>query len=143
MTPIEKIESMKKIFGKCTALAEKKGHDYSGSTDGMANFKTFGWKGIVVRLEDKMQRLIHFSKSGQFRVVDENIEDTLQDLINYAALAIISYREETKSANKSKFVGYCDNSMSEKVSQHDKIVNDAAINEMLNNPFYLRTGKFR
>ena len=94
MTPAEKLLEMEKIFDGALALAAKKGRDYSGSDDGLKNFRTFGWKGIVVRLEDKMQRLIHFSKSESLLVTDESIEDTLVDLINYAALTLIMKRDQ-------------------------------------------------
>jgi hypothetical protein len=86
MTPADKIEKMRAIFNKALLLAADKGHDYSGTEDGMGNFRTFGWKGIVVRLDDKMQRLIQFCKGGTLKVKTESVEDTLIDLINYAAL---------------------------------------------------------
>lgn len=97
MSPKEKIAAMNKVFSKCLEIADAKGRDYSGD-DGLGNFKTFGWKGIVVRLEDKMQRLIQFAKTGSFKVKDESVEDTLLDQINYACLCLIMYREEKNQA---------------------------------------------
>ena len=94
MTPQAKIDKMRDIFEGCLNIAKAKGRDYSGDQDGMKNFRTFGWKGIVVRLNDKMERIVQFAKSGSFQVKDESIEDTLKDLINYAALTLIMYREE-------------------------------------------------
>jgi hypothetical protein len=94
ITPHEKTAAMEKIFAHALEIAIAKGHDYSGIEDGMKNFRTFGWKGIVVRLEDKMQRLINFAKSDEMKVKDESVEDTLLDLINYAALCIIMRSEE-------------------------------------------------
>jgi len=97
MTPADKILAMEDIFKTALDLASKKGLDYSGNSDGLRNFKTFGWKGIVVRLEDKMQRIIQFCKTGSFKVKDESIKDTLIDLINYAALTLIMYQEENNN----------------------------------------------
>lgn len=102
MTPEDKIEKMRMIFNRALMLASAKGHDYSGSTDGMGNFRTFGWKGIVVRLDDKMQRLIQFCKQGELKVKTESVEDTLTDLINYAALTLIQYREENRAQSPAQ-----------------------------------------
>ena len=100
MTPFDKMEAMQSIFKQALALAGKKGNDYSGKEDAMRNFRTFGWKGIVVRLEDKMQRLITFAKGDGVKVKDESLEDTLLDHINYACLCLIAYREEQGSNNQ-------------------------------------------
>ncbi len=155
MTPAQKIENMEAIFRKCLILASKKGRDYSGDTDGLSNFRTFGWKGIVVRLEDKMKRVIQFVKAGSFRVKEESIEDTLLDLINYAALTLIMYREENKNqagcATEKTFetpVGTCGDKvgikkpvLDEKSLRFKNMLDNIFLQSMLNNPIYLRTGR--
>lgn len=87
MNHIEKIAACRAIFDKCIEILDAKGRDYSGTEDGMGNFKDFGWKGIVVRLGDKYHRLKNLTKSQA--AVDESIEDTLYDTINYAVLALV------------------------------------------------------
>ena len=97
MSPNEKILEMKKIFDAAIKLAAAKGHDYAGTVDGMENFRIFGWKGIVVRLSDKLQRIVHYAKSGTHKVKAESLENDLMDTINYAALTLIMYRLENAS----------------------------------------------
>ena len=91
MTHDDKMKQLEGIFNKCLEIADAKGRDYSGTTDGMGNFRDFGWRGIVVRLGDKYHRIKNLiMNQGMTRAVhDESIDDTLRDLINYAALALV------------------------------------------------------
>lgn len=97
MTHHEKMEKMEAIFNKALSTAHAKGLDYSGEQDGMGNLKDFGAMGIVARIGDKYNRLKNIFSSGAIHVQDESILDTLEDLINYAALCIIQYKDETQS----------------------------------------------
>jgi hypothetical protein len=45
--------------------------------------------GVLVRIEDKIQRAISISNSGITLVDDESLKDTLLDLHNYAAMALM------------------------------------------------------
>ena len=91
-------------------LRARKGHDYSGSIDTLDNLREFGWKGVIVRIGDKFKRLKHFitSNNGELQCLDAQIEDTLQDLINYSNYALIMYRQEREESslvnNKEGFV---------------------------------------
>jgi hypothetical protein len=67
-------------------LMEKKNADYASEDDPYANFRMFGLVGIVVRLGDKLARLKTFTERGSFKVQDEQLHDTLLDIINYAVL---------------------------------------------------------
>jgi len=51
--------------------------------------KRFGLQGIIVRLNDKMERLINLTQFQATPEVDESIEDTLADMIGYATLGLI------------------------------------------------------
>lgn len=95
MTQQEKIQKMRAIFDKCLEIAEAKGHDYAGDDNALSNFTDFGWRGVVVRISDKYHRLKNFVRQGVLKVKDEGVRDTFLDLINYAALAILVYDEET------------------------------------------------
>ena len=46
-----------------------------------------------MRIEDKLQRSISITKSGVNLIKDETIRDTLIDLHNYAAMAMMLYDE--------------------------------------------------
>ncbi len=89
------------ILTEMYELMKKKNHDYAGDTDPLSNFRLCekagisAWKGIcAVRMCDKMSRILNFSKSGELKVKDESLKDTLRDIANYAILAMIAYEDE-------------------------------------------------
>jgi hypothetical protein len=45
--------------------------------------------GVLVRIGDKLQRALSITKNGVNLVDDEGIRDTLIDLHNYAAMAVM------------------------------------------------------
>jgi ASC-1-like (ASCH) protein len=58
-------------------------------------FATFGTIGVLVRIQDKMNRAITLDKN-KISLVDESIRDTLIDLHNYAAMALMLKDESTE-----------------------------------------------
>lgn len=102
MTSEERNERIKKMFEDDLALLLRKGHDYSGERDCMANLRDFGFLGSVVRIGDKYHRLKNFCDSGVLRVSDESVLDTLRDLRNYGFLAQILYEDEKGSHRPGK-----------------------------------------
>lgn len=51
--------------------------------------KRFGLEGIVIRMSDKMERLINLIELKKDPSVDESIEDTLFDLAGYAVIGLM------------------------------------------------------
>lgn len=94
MTHEVKMQCLRDIFAECLDTADVKGRDYSGIKDSMGNFKDFGWVGIVVRIGDKYHRIKNLTKVECTSVIDESIDDTLMDMINYCALALIQKQIE-------------------------------------------------
>jgi len=91
----ELIGKMTWIFASCASLAERKNSDYASANDALENFRDFGTYGIIVRMSDKFKRVKNVAeKSGSISVLDESLSDTLMDIINYAAIAIIMGRED-------------------------------------------------
>ena len=45
--------------------------------------------GVLMRIEDKLQRAMSITKNGVNIISDEGIRDTLIDLHNYAAMALM------------------------------------------------------
>lgn len=86
MTSKERDDKIWEYFRLDIDLLSKKGHDYAGSTDALANLKRFGAFGIVVRLSDKFSRLEAYAKGGKLLVSDESVIDTLRDIRNYCFL---------------------------------------------------------
>jgi predicted DNA-binding protein (UPF0251 family) len=66
----------------CTLLASKQ-HDY-----GHGNITAFGLKGVLVRLSDKVERLINL-KSKKFKAQNESLLDTLRDIVGYCVIALM------------------------------------------------------
>lgn len=66
-------------------IMEKKNQDYGANDDPFRNFREFGTYGILVRLSDKLARIRTWEEKGQF-AVDETLQDTVLDAINYLIL---------------------------------------------------------
>lgn len=68
----------------------RKNSDYGANTDPFRNFHQFGALGIIVRLSDKLARMRTFLEKlehgEKLSVVEESIDDTVLDVINYAIL---------------------------------------------------------
>jgi len=59
---------------------------------GPHNISTFGLRGVVVRLWDKMQRMIRLTWFGVDNPLqDESIRDTLLDIADYGLIATLVY----------------------------------------------------
>jgi hypothetical protein len=80
---MDRVQQMKEIQQKGLELFERKNRDYGDA------FAKFGLVGVLVRIEDKIQRAISISNSGITLVDDEGLKDTLLDLHNYAAMALM------------------------------------------------------
>jgi len=79
----DKVEQMKKIQKFGLDLFAKKNKDYGDS------FVNFGTIGILVRMQDKINRIVTITKNGISFVNDESLRDTLIDLMNYAAMGVM------------------------------------------------------
>lgn len=90
-----------KIIDELKDLHSRKNQDYANE-DPLSNLKMCergglpGWKGVIVRLTDKISRLLSFMSRESYAVKDESVEDTLRDTAVYAILALILYRERNK-----------------------------------------------
>ena len=69
-------------------IIQKKNKDYGDA------FAKYGVIGVLMRIEDKIQRSMSITKNGVNLVNDESIRDTLIDLHNYAAMAIMLMDEQ-------------------------------------------------
>jgi hypothetical protein len=85
-----RIKQMEKIQNESLELFKKKNEDYGDS------FATYGVVGVLVRLGDKISRLTNIHNRGVTLVDDETLRDTLIDLHNYSAMAVM-LMDEVKS----------------------------------------------
>jgi hypothetical protein len=90
MTPImtTRVEQMEKVQQEGLELFTKKNADYGDA------FAKYGVIGVLMRIEDKIQRALSITQSGVNLVQDEGIRDTMIDLHNYAAMAIMLLDEK-------------------------------------------------
>ena len=84
---MDRVEQMKSIHKNALELFTKKNSDYGDA------FAKFGLICVLVRIEDKIQRCLSISKNGITMINDESIKDTLLDLHNYAAMALMLMEE--------------------------------------------------
>jgi hypothetical protein len=84
---MNRVEQMKDIQSKALELFTRKNADYGDA------FAKYGIIGVLMRIEDKIQRSLSITKNGVNLVSDEGIKDTLLDLHNYAAMALMLLEE--------------------------------------------------
>ena len=80
---MDRVEQMTAIQKEALELFKKKNTDYGDA------FAKFGTVGVLMRIEDKIQRALSITRNGVNLVEDEKIKDTLLDLHNYAAMAMM------------------------------------------------------
>ena len=80
---MDRVEQMKKVQQEGLALFTKKNADYGDA------FAKFGVIGVLMRIEDKIQRAISITKNGINLVDDETLRDTMIDLHNYSAMTMM------------------------------------------------------
>jgi len=80
---MNRVEQMKLIQHEALELFTKKNIDYGDA------FAKYGVIGVLMRIEDKIQRSISITNNGVNLIKDEGIRDTLLDLHNYSAMALM------------------------------------------------------
>ena len=85
---MDRVQQMKDIQTEALELFIKKNADYGDA------FAKYGVIGVIIRMQDKLQRAISITNTGINLVKDEGICDTLIDLHNYAAMALMIIKEQ-------------------------------------------------
>ena len=85
-----RVQQMQKVQAEGLELFKKKNADYGDS------FANYGPVGVIVRLGDKINRLSSVTQNRVNLVDTESTRDTLIDLHNYAAMAIMLLDEKKK-----------------------------------------------
>ena len=92
----KRTEQMAKIQEEAFALFTKKNKDYGDA------FATYGSVGVIVRIGDKINRYHSITRRGVSLVDSESLRDTLIDLHNYAAMAIMLLDEKPQNRSIEK-----------------------------------------
>lgn len=79
----DRVAQMIKVQQVGLELFTRKNIDYGDA------FAKYGVIGVLMRMEDKLHRSMSITKNGVNLVNDEGIRDTLLDLHNYAAMALM------------------------------------------------------
>ena len=80
---MNRVEQMKTIQAEALELFTKKNIDYGDA------FAEYGVIGVLMRIEDKLRRSMSITKNGVNLIKNEGLRDTLIDLHNYAAMALM------------------------------------------------------
>ena len=79
----ERVQQMMAVQKEGFELFKRKNADYGDA------FAKYGTIGVLMRIQDKIQRSMSITKNGVTLVDNECIRDTLIDLHNYAAMGIM------------------------------------------------------
>lgn len=85
---------MKQVQKEGLDLFIKKNTDYGDS------YKTYGPIGVIVRIGDKINRLSTITNNSISIIKTESLRDTLIDLHNYSAMAIMLLDSKEKKLNR-------------------------------------------
>jgi len=78
-----RVDQMEQVQQEGLELFKKKNKDYGDA------FAEYGPVGVLIRMGDKIKRLQSIEKNKITMIDDEQMRDTLIDLHNYAAMAIM------------------------------------------------------
>jgi hypothetical protein len=91
----DKIKQMQIVHNEATEVFKRKTISYEDA------FADYGIVGLIVRIGDKIQRLVSVSNKGISLINTKTLRDILVDLHNYTAMAIISIDENNKMAERT------------------------------------------
>lgn len=83
-------DQLRAVQEEAHALFTRKNADYGDA------FANYGPVGVIMRMGDKIQRLMSITKTNVQMVDSESLRDTLIDLHNYAAMGVMLIDEQSK-----------------------------------------------
>ena len=92
MTRTELLKLHDELTQAGKALMERKNADYGANADPFANFRMSTLLhlppelGVLLRMQDKMARLVSFIEKGELKVKEEGWKDSIIDVVNYSVL---------------------------------------------------------
>lgn len=110
-TPEELFKLHQEICSRGLALMQRKNADYGANNDALRNFRMAKLvnvddsKGILLRIQDKMARVVSFIEKGNLQVTNEGWDDSIVDAINYFVILYASLQERSKA---TEVTGYAE-----------------------------------
>ena len=81
------VEQFQIIQSEALELFKRKNADYGDS------FTVYGVIGVMIRMQDKLKRFISITNTNISMVETETLRDTLIDLHNYSAMAMMLFNQ--------------------------------------------------
>ena len=92
LADLDNVQIHGKICKELTETYKKKNADYGNSFEN--SLDKHGLIAGIVRMDDKMSRLINLNSKNEQQVMDESLRDTLMDLANYAIMSVMWLDEQ-------------------------------------------------
>ena len=89
---LDNVKIHAKICQELTETYKKKNADYGNSFGN--SLDKHGLIAGIIRMDDKMSRLISLNSKNEQQVMDESLRDTLMDLANYAIMSVMWLDEQ-------------------------------------------------
>ena len=89
---LDNVQIHEKVCKELTETYEKKNADYGNSFGN--SLDKHGLIAGIIRMDDKMSRLISLNSKKEQQVMDESLRDTLMDLANYAIMSVMWLDEQ-------------------------------------------------
>ena len=89
---LDLIEHHKRICERLNKVYADKNHDYGNSFG--ATYEKYGDISALVRISDKMNRIEQLVQTGEQKVKDEALEDSILDMANYLIMWAMELEEE-------------------------------------------------
>jgi hypothetical protein len=99
----DNVKQMQIVHNEAVEVFKRKSISYEDA------FADYGTTGVIVRIGDKIQRLVSVSNRGIQLINTKTLRETLIDLHNYAAMAIISIDENNSNNNNNIGTGKMSN----------------------------------
>jgi len=94
------------VLDELKMLHDAKNHDYATAEnpyknlEGVTRIGIEPWRGIVIRLMDKFERVEQYCTNGELAIKSEGLEDTFKDIAIYSTLAMILFRKQQDDATQ-------------------------------------------
>ena len=87
LADLDNVKVHDRICLELNNIYEKKNSDYGNSFEN--SLDKHGLIAGIIRMDDKMSRLISLNSKNEQQVLDESLRDTLMDLANYAIMSVM------------------------------------------------------
>ncbi len=87
-------------------LHDAKNHDYATAEnpyknlEGVSRIGIEPWRGIIIRLMDKFERVEQYCSNGELAIKSEGMEDTFKDIAVYSTQVMILFRKQQDDATQ-------------------------------------------